>query len=52
MSASKMRMINAYDPSSASGLSAADRALVERRARLLGPAYRLFYETPLHIVAW
>jgi 4-aminobutyrate aminotransferase-like enzyme len=26
------------------------QALVERRARVLGPAYRLFYETPLHPV--
>ena len=26
------------------------RSLVERRARVLGPAYRLFYETPLHPV--
>ncbi|WP_019573255.1 aspartate aminotransferase family protein [Curvibacter lanceolatus] len=25
-------------------------ALLERRARLLGPAYRLFYEEPLHLV--
>ncbi|MHA7683050.1 aspartate aminotransferase family protein [Cupriavidus sp. PET2-C1] len=25
-------------------------ALTERRARVLGPAYRLFYEEPLHIV--
>lgn len=27
-----------------------DEALVERRARALGPAYRLFYETPVHLV--
>ncbi|MGI4857521.1 MAG: aspartate aminotransferase family protein [Janthinobacterium lividum] len=27
-----------------------DETLIARRARLLGPAYRLFYETPLHIV--
>ncbi|MGJ7494905.1 aspartate aminotransferase family protein [Variovorax sp. RT4R15] len=26
------------------------QALMERRARVLGPAYRLFYETPLHPV--
>lgn len=26
------------------------QALVERRARVLGPAYRLFYDTPLHPV--
>ena len=27
-----------------------DDALLARRARLLGPAYRLFYEQPLHLV--
>ncbi|QHI97070.1 aminotransferase class III-fold pyridoxal phosphate-dependent enzyme [Xylophilus rhododendri] len=27
-----------------------DQALLERRARLLGPAYRLFYEEPFHPV--
>lgn len=27
-----------------------DAALVARRARVLGPAYRLFYETPVHLV--
>lgn len=27
-----------------------DAELLERRARLLGPAYRLFYERPLHLV--
>lgn len=27
-----------------------DEALVARRQRLLGPAYRLFYETPVHLV--
>lgn len=26
------------------------QALVQRRARVLGPAYRLFYDTPLHAV--
>ena len=31
-------------------LSADTQALMERRARVLGPAYRLFYETPLHPV--
>jgi len=31
-------------------LSAEDEALVDRRARALGPAYRLFYETPVHLV--
>lgn len=33
-----------------SALPADTQALMERRARVLGPAYRLFYETPLHPV--
>lgn len=40
-------MVNAYVPG-ATPLSPAAEALVARRARLLGPAYRLFYETPVH----
>ena len=44
-----MSMINAFEAGDAR-LSASDRALVERRARLLGPAYRLFYEHPVHVV--
>jgi 4-aminobutyrate aminotransferase-like enzyme len=31
-------------------LAPSTQALVERRARVLGPAYRLFYDTPLHPV--
>src|SRR5690606_1543142 len=31
-------------------LVAEDAALVARRAKALGPAYRLFYETPVHLV--
>jgi 4-aminobutyrate aminotransferase-like enzyme len=27
-----------------------ERAMLERRARLLGPAYRVFYERPVHLV--
>ena len=42
-------MINAFTPGSGH-LSPGDEALAERRARLLGPAYRLFYETPVHLV--
>lgn len=42
-------MPNAYQPGKGA-LSPADQALVARRARLLGPAYRLFYETPVHLV--
>ncbi|WP_456306520.1 aspartate aminotransferase family protein [Muricoccus nepalensis] len=43
-------MINAFDPGRAEGLGARERAMVERRQRLLGPAYRLFYERPFHAV--
>ena len=42
-------MLNAYTPG-AGHLSAEDEALALRRARALGPAYRLFYETPVHLV--
>ena len=42
-------MVNAYVPGQGH-LSAADQTLVARRTRLLGPAYRLFYETPVHLV--
>ncbi|MFG6583250.1 aspartate aminotransferase family protein [Sulfitobacter sp. 1A12779] len=44
-----MTMINAYDSAQAEALSPADRALIDRRAKALGPAYRLFYDQPLHI---
>lgn len=42
-------MLNAYTPG-AGNLSPQDEALARRRARALGPAYRLFYETPVHLV--
>ena len=42
-------MVNAYVPGQGN-LSPQDQALVARRQRLLGPAYRLFYETPVHLV--
>ncbi len=42
-------MLNAYTPGSGH-LSPQDQALADRRAKLLGPAYRLFYETPVHLV--
>ncbi len=45
-----MTMANAFDPATAASLSAAEREMIARRQRLLGPAYRLFYETPVHIV--
>ncbi|MGI4945803.1 MAG: aspartate aminotransferase family protein [Janthinobacterium lividum] len=43
-------MINAFDPATLAALSPRERALAERRLRLLGPAYRLFYEQPIHLV--
>src|SRR5665647_2277658 len=46
----KMAMINAYDAAAATSLPERDRALINRRERLLGPAYRLFYSNPVHIV--
>ncbi len=42
-------MINAYIPG-AGNLPPEDEARIVRRAALLGPAYRLFYETPVHLV--
>ena len=44
------QMINAFDPKAADRLSPAERDMVARRQRLLGPAYRLFYEHPVHLV--
>lgn len=45
-----MTMPNGFSPADAERLSEAERRLIERRERLLGPAYRLFYERPLHTV--
>lgn len=44
-----MTMINAYDPAAADALAVREREMVERRRRLLGPAYRLFYADPVHV---
>jgi 4-aminobutyrate aminotransferase-like enzyme len=44
------KMANAFDAAATGEMPAAQRALVERREKLLGPAYRLFYAEPLHIV--
>ena len=43
------KMVNGFDPASADRLDSHTRDLVERRAALLGPAYRLFYANPVHI---
>ena len=44
------RMVNAFDPATASGLPAREQALLQRRQQALGQAYRLFYQQPLHVV--
>src|SRR3546814_12940698 len=41
-------MLNAY--SGGSEVDGSTLALIERRRALLGPAYRLFYEKPIHMV--
>lgn len=41
---------NSYRPETAGALPAATAELVQRREHVLGPAYRLFYRTPVHLV--
>lgn len=43
------KMANAFDPTDLEHLDASTRKWVERRTRLLGPAYRLFYKNPVEI---
>jgi 4-aminobutyrate aminotransferase-like enzyme len=43
-------MNNAFDPATADGLDERTRELVRARSERLGPAYRLFYEDPVHLV--
>ncbi len=43
------KMVNGFDPSQLDQLNTETRASVERRAALLGPAYRLFYSNPVEI---
>lgn len=43
-------MANAFSPADRAGLDAGEAALVARRERVLGPAYRLFYRHPVHPV--
>ncbi|MCV2892441.1 aspartate aminotransferase family protein [Lentibacter sp. XHP0401] len=45
-----MTMVNAYNATADKNLDPEDKALIARRTKALGPAYRLFYEEPLHIV--
>lgn len=44
-----MTMVNAYDGEDAT-LDADARTLIARRAKAMGPAYRLFYRQPLELV--
>jgi len=45
-----MTMANAFGSDAFSRLAAEAQALVRRREKALGPAYRLFYQRPLHFV--
>jgi 4-aminobutyrate aminotransferase-like enzyme len=45
-----MSMVNAFSQDDFERLNEAERALIARREKVLGPAYRLFYEKPLHLV--
>lgn len=47
--AARGKMNNAFDPSAAGKLDPATRVLIDRRQRLLGPAYRLFYNVPVEV---
>lgn len=44
-------MLNAFDPSKVEGLDASEKKMIERRRKLLGPSYRLFYERPVQFVS-
>lgn len=45
-----MAMVNAFTAEDFARLSPEEQGLIERRQLVLGTAYRLFYERPLHIV--
>lgn len=45
----KAPMINAFDGSRLGHLPEATQALIQRRQRVLGASYRLFYEEPVHV---
>jgi 4-aminobutyrate aminotransferase-like enzyme len=49
-STSRMRMVNSFDPSRSTDLSPADQRLLHRRDAVMGAAYRLFYQRPVHVV--
>jgi 4-aminobutyrate aminotransferase-like enzyme len=43
-------MVNGFDMTDKDSLEPSLRSIVERRAKLLGPAYRLFYDHPVQFV--
>jgi 4-aminobutyrate aminotransferase-like enzyme len=43
-------MVNAFDPANSGALDADVADLIARRAKVLGPSYKLFYEKPVHFV--
>jgi 4-aminobutyrate aminotransferase-like enzyme len=43
-------MVNSFDPERAAPESPEIATLLARRAKVLGPSYRLFYERPVHVV--
>ncbi|RKK05809.1 aminotransferase class III-fold pyridoxal phosphate-dependent enzyme [Pseudoroseomonas wenyumeiae] len=43
-------MINAFDAKATNGIAPREQELIARRQKLLGPAYRLFYANPVHVV--
>ena len=43
-------MVNAFDMSTVTGVEPGLQEMIERRARLLSPAYKLFYEHPVSFV--
>ncbi|GAA6202773.1 aminotransferase class III-fold pyridoxal phosphate-dependent enzyme [Aquicoccus sp. SU-CL01552] len=49
MTQQRGKMVNAFDPASLAALAPEEQAAIERRIRLLGPAYRLFYQTPVQV---
>lgn len=44
------KMNNSFNPADAKGLDPRTHSMIERRAKLLGPAYRLFYSNPVEFV--
>lgn len=48
---SRPLMINSFDPRAADDLDGELQGLLARRQKVLGPSYKLFYESPVHAVS-